>query len=340
MAIAVGQLYKYEGSRVLRQGSEFCNEFSQYDTSSLGRFAQDGKVSPAPFCMTLNKFTAAYNSSGEPTNFAAAVSYGPATADHSKSDTIKVNHPLRLEGDRVYLISHGYSPRITFTMPDGSVRTDTADFIPTDPGTLLSEGAFQELGKGTGNDLGIEALFAPNAVAQNGGPISSNSIVTSAGPAPVNPVLAVTIYTGDAGSTTHSVYSLDKTNLKQVGQANLALGQTVKLASGVSVTFDGYTQWAGLQVSHDPSQYYLLIAAASMVIGLIASLSIRRRRLWIRVAPGEFTDSGAPTVVTVGGLARSDSGNFSDEFAGWLERLRSCGPPVEPAREPVSAGKE
>ena len=341
IAIAVGQLYKYEGSRVLRSGAEFCNEFSQYDTSSLGRFAQDGKVSPAPFCMTLNQFTAAYNASGEPSNFAADVTYGPADNDHAKTDVIKVNHPLRLEGDRVYLISHGFSPQITFTMPDGSKHTDTADFVPTDPSTLLSEGAFQELGKpGADQDLGIEGLFAPTGVAQDGGPVVSNSIVTSSSPAPTNPVLAITIYTGDAGSTTHSVYSLDKTNLKQVGAANLSVGKTVTLASGVSVTFDGYTQWAGLQVSHDPSQYYLLVAAASMVIGLIGSLSVRRRRLWIKIAPASFTDNSSPTVVTVGGLARSDSGNFSEEFAGWFERLRACGPPPEPAREPVSAGKE
>jgi cytochrome c biogenesis protein len=340
IAIAVGRLYSYEGSRVLREGHAFCNQFSQYDTSRLGRFAQDGKVSPAPFCMTLNKFTADYTAAGEPSNFAAAVNYGPASADHAHSDTIKVNHPLRLQGDRVYLISHGFSPTITFTMPDGSTRTDTADFIPTDPATLLSEGAFQEQGKGIGNDLGIEGLFAPNGVAQGGGAITANSIVTSASPQPSNPVLAITIYAGDAGSTTHSVYSLDKTNLKQVGAANLAVGQTVKLASGVSVRFDGYSQWAGLQVSHDPSQTYLLVAAAAMVVGLIASLSVRRRRLWIKIAPASRTGEASPTVVTVGGLARSDSGNFTEEFAGWLERLKSCGPPIEPARERVPAGKE
>ena len=31
VAIAVGRLYSYEGSRVLREGHEFCNQFSQYD---------------------------------------------------------------------------------------------------------------------------------------------------------------------------------------------------------------------------------------------------------------------------------------------------------------------
>jgi cytochrome c biogenesis protein len=86
------------------------------------------------------------------------------------------------------------------------------------------------------------------------------------------------------------------------------------------------------------------------VIGLLASLGVRRRRVWLRIAapsaewrdglsgPGADDDRGSPTVVSVGGLARSDSGNFSTEFAGLLERLRVAGTPVE--RVPIGAGKD
>jgi hypothetical protein len=44
--------------------------------------------------------------------------------------------------------------------------------------------------------------------------------------------------------------------------------------------------------------------------------------------------------VTVGGLARSDSGNFTTEFAGLLERLRAAGPPVERVPTSIGAGKD
>ena len=334
IAIAVGRLYSYEGSRVVLPGRAhgFCNTFSQYDTSRLGRFAQQGYVTPAPFCLELNRFSAKYTAAGEPSAFDADVSYGPASDDDAKHDVIKVNHPLRIDGDRVYLISHGFAPTLTIRMPDGTTRTATEPFVPADPATLLSEGAFQELGKPDAKqDVGIEGLFAPDAVSQGGGPIAANSIVTSASPQPLDPMLAITVYTGDAGSTTHSVYSLDKTNLDKIGMVNLAPGETKSLPGGVTVTFDGYEQWAGLQVSHDPSQYYLLVAAASMVVGLIGSLFIRRRRLWLRAAPSVAGDSASPTVVTVGGLARSDSGNFTEEFNGLFERMRACAPPVEPA---------
>jgi cytochrome c biogenesis protein len=111
-----------------------------------------------------------------------------------------------------------------------------------------------------------------------------------------------------------------------------------------------------MQVSHDPTQGYLLIAAVAMVAGLIGSLGIRRRRLWLRLTPGALLaeapgptpgapptgviDLGSPTVVSVGGLARSDSGNFTTEFAALLERLRDAATVVEPGLLGAGAGKE
>ena len=67
---------------------------------------------------------------------------------------------------------------------------------------------------------------------------------------------------------------------------------------------------------------------------LFASLGIRRRRVWLRITPSQDPQDGSPTVVSVGGLARSDSGNFTTEFTGLLERLRSA---AAPAHEMIAA---
>jgi cytochrome c biogenesis protein len=138
------------------------------------------------------------------------------------------------------------------------------------------------------------------------------------------------------------VYSLDHSKMRRIGKANLHEGETLRLSGGVSVTFDGWKPWASFQVSHDPAQGYLLIAAVAMVVGLFGSLGVRRRRLWLRIAPGADANGSSPTVVTVGGLARSDSGHFPAEFAAVAERLRAAGPPVEPAAsaDVVGAGKD
>ncbi len=75
-----------------------------------------------------------------------------------------------------------------------------------------------------------------------------------------------------------------------------------------------------------------------MVIGLFGSLGVRRRRVWLRLTPSHEGDETSPTVVAVGGLARSDSGNFTTEFAALLERLRDAGRPAQ--EQLVPAGKE
>ncbi len=337
--IAVGRLYSYQGTVIVQEGQGFCNSTTSYDSWRPGRFASDGRVTPAPFCIDrLDRFTASYlPSTDEPSKFEADVTYSRGVSGAPEHARIEVNHPLRLEGDRVYLLSHGFAPRITVRMPDGSTRTDTASFVPTDPATLLSEGAFKEAARpGAGQDIGIEGFFAPTPVDQG------NGVIASASPVVRDPVLGVFVYRGtiNPNGSAQSVYSLDdKSKLTRIGAANLVAGQTTTLPGGVTVRFDGWVNWASLQVSHDPTQGWLVAVAAAMVLGLLGSLTVRRRRVWLRITPDPDRGPDAPTVVSVGGLARSDTGNFPGEFEELVRRLREAlPPPVD--RELSAAGKE
>jgi cytochrome c biogenesis protein len=53
------------------------------------------------------------------------------------------------------------------------------------------------------------------------------------------------------------------------------------------------------------------VFAVLILIGLGASLTIRRRRFWARLTPVE---GGARTVVEFGGLARTDRAGYGEEF--------------------------
>jgi cytochrome c biogenesis protein len=333
--IAVGRLYNYEGSRIVVEGADqgFCNTVSQYDTWKPGRFAAEGKVSPAPFCIDeMTSFVANYTATGEPTEFTANLRYRPSVDAAPRDATLQVNRPLRLEGDRVYLINHGFAPRVTVTMPDGSVQHDVQAFVPTDASTLLSEGAFKEQGRpGAKQDVGIAGLFAPTPQDTGDG------VITSISPQVKNPVLAIIVYLGDLNynGLPQSVYALDHSKMSEIGRANMTVGETKQFGHGVTVRFDGWVPWVSLQISHDPTQGWLLLAAGAMVLGLLASLGVRRRRLWLRVrAAGS---GGGLTVVDVGGLARSDTGNFTTEFAALLRRLQDA---AASGRDLVPAGKE
>lgn len=334
--IAIGRLYSYQGTEIVVQGNGFCNVPGLLDSWKPGRFAAEGKVLPPSFCVDqLTRFTATYSDTGEPTKFAADITYTPSKGGSQKSAHITVNHPLRLEGDRLYLIGHGFAPKITVRMPNGTVRHDTAAFIPTDAPTLFSEGAFKEQGGpvGTNRDVGISGFFAPTPV------LGTDGVVRSASPEVNAPVLGVFVYLGSLNTNgrPQSVYSLDTTKMTKIGAANLAVGQTQTFPNGVAVTFDGWSPWVSMQVSHDPAQGWLLLSASAMVIGLLGSLGVRRRRIWLRLTPSADGADGSPTVVSVGGLARSDSGHFPAEFAALFDRLRQA---VHPVAERVAAGKE
>jgi cytochrome c biogenesis protein len=333
--IAVGRLYNYQGAKIVRVGTGFCNSISNYDSWKPGRLAAEGKVGPAPFCITkLDRFVATYTAEGEASQFAAHIAYQRSLSAPIEHAVIKVNHPLRLEGDRVYLIGHGFSPKLTIHMPDGRVITDYANFAPQDPATLLAEGVYKELGPaGAKQDIGITGLFAPS-------PAPGPSGLTSMSPRVNHPAVDLQVWKGDLdpNGVAQSVYTLDTAHMSELGRAQLSVGQTKKFANGVSITFDGWTPWVSIQVSHDPAQGWLLWSAAAMVLGLLGSLGVRRRRVWLRLTPSPDGSGQSHTVVSVGGLARSDSGNFSTEFEALLERLRSAGKPVQ--EQLVPAGRE
>ena len=71
------------------------------------------------------------------------------------------------------------------------------------------------------------------------------------------------------------------------------------------------------RVSHDPAQVWVLGSAMTMMAGLLVSLVVRRRRIWVRVSPA----SPGTVEVELGGLARTDNSGWGDEFEKLTARL-------------------
>ena len=107
----------------------------------------------------------------------------------------------------------------------------------------------------------------------------------------------------------------------------------MRLQDGTVVRFDGAAPFVNLQVSHDPGQMWVLVSAITMMAGLLVSLLVRRRRVWVRLTP-----AGAPDTVNVelGGLARTDNSGWGDEFERLTARLMAGFETV--TRQPVVAG--
>ena len=336
--VASGALWGWKGSVLVTEGSTFCNTVQAYDQFSPGRQVRDGAL--PPFCVKLDKFRARYLPNGQPIAFTADVRYADGTAsedaDPNRAYRLKVNDPLRMSGANVYLINHGYAPILRYRDRYGTVFSDATPFLPQD-GYLTSEGAYilpdaNQNPKSTSRNHDVQmaftGFFLPTAPL-SGPPIQSTY------PAPERPAVTLLAYRGDTGLDSgipHSVYSVDQRQvasgaLKPVGTKLLQPGQTWTLDDGTQLTFVGYREWMSVQVSHDPGEWVVLPAAAVMVLGLIASLTVRRRRIWFRVAPIDperpARGSGR-TVITAGGLARTDADGYGEEFRRTVDAVAAA----------------
>jgi cytochrome c biogenesis protein len=126
---------------------------------------------------------------------------------------------------------------------------------------------------------------------------------------------------------------VDSGRLQRVARQNLKPGQEIKLDDGTVVHFDGVEQWASLQVSHDPTQMWVLVFSVLVIAGLGVSLRIKRRRLWLRATPESGATGTGRTVVELGGLARTDQAGYGEEFTKLAEELLAV--PSGVVREPA-----
>jgi cytochrome c biogenesis protein len=352
VGFAVGGLWGYKGGVIVVTKDSFANTLSQYDDFRAGTLFDPDKL--APFEFTVDDFDVTFiregREAGMAHEFSANLTYRTSPTAKERERTISVNHPLTLEGTDVFLISHGYAPHITVRNADGSTAfSGPVVFLPEDStfrsfGVVKVPDASQKSGS---TQLGFEGEFYPTygfVKGKNGGPFS-------AFPDAKNPAISMLAYRGDLGldgGEAQSVYALKKQSLTAIKKADgkplrldLALGSSERLPDGLgTVTFDGVSRYVKLQVSHTPGQKVALAGVVLALIGLLGSLFIRPRRIWVRARR-----EGGATVVEVAGLDRSSGGDLSAEIDALADALRPSGstpeePPQAPAVQAAPTGGE
>ncbi|WP_327067475.1 cytochrome c biogenesis protein ResB [Kitasatospora sp. NBC_01250] len=326
------------GSKLVVEGGGYTNTMTQLDNFTGSAFY--GPEDLDPFGFNLNNFTATYQTTGdqigEARDFTAHIQYWKgADPTKLKGGEIQVNQPLEIDGSKVFLIAHGYAPVIT--VRDGSgkvVYHDQVPFLPQDT-NLTSTGVIKvgDYGQKDGKkvQLGFQGFFLPTAPAN----FDANTGPRSLFPGPAAPTMVLTAYEGDLGTDSgqpQNIYQLDlshMTQLQQDGQpakVKMVPGQGWELPDGYgSITFDGYKQWANFSVSHRPGNSVALTGAVLAVLGLIGSLMVQRRRIWVRAVA---TPDGR-TLVELAGLARSESAKIAEELAELAVDLQDDAPALD-----------
>lgn len=307
VGFAVGGLFGYRGGVITVVGGQgFSNDLTQYDDFVPGSLFKGDDLEP--FSFTIKDFEVDWLTEGPRAGmarkFVSTLDYQETPDSEVKSYELKVNHPLTIGSTEVFLIGHGYAPVLTVRDGNGDVTSSGPTvFLPTDQ-TFQSFGVvkapFAEP-----KEIGLEGEFYPTFALGDGMPRSSFGDL-------INPLLSLSVYTGDLG-TGGSVYVLDKANAEQVmkkdGQPfrlDLREGDTVKLPDGLgSVTFEGIERWNKIQISRTPGKLVALTGVVLALVGLLGSLFIRPRRVWVRTRREE----NGETVVDLGALDRSNGGD-------------------------------
>ena len=335
--VAAGSLLGYRGTVIMTEGTGFSNEQSQYSDLTTGALAGPGRL--PPFSVDLQRFEASFflsgPSIGAADQFTGQVSVTDSPGAAARAATLRLNHPVAVDGAQISLLGNGYAPQITVRDAKGAVLYSAPTvFLPQDA-DYTSEGAVKIPDAG----LEIAGFFLPTAVT---------GVKDSVFPGPGNPQLRLIAYRGtySLGAGSGSVYVPDsdliatgvlKPVLTPTGQPmsfSLLPGGVFRLPDGTTVTFDGFKRWANVQVDSDPGATWVLGGAVAAVAGLCGSLFVRRRRWWVRAG----TDASGRNFVEVAGLDRNDSTDLSEEMAGLVEALHRTAPPDPPdAAGPGSA---
>ena len=315
VGMAVGHLFGWRGDVIIPEGQKFASSVSTYNTFSPGPWVDPSRI--PNFVLQVDRLQADFIRTpgptfGQPREFVAHTTFRSDPAAPSDKADISVNHPLAVDGSDVYLLGNGYTPVITVRDAKGDVLYHEATpFLPQDP-NYRSVGVVKVSSLPVGKQLGITGFFLPTAEPTfRNGPASIF-------PDALDPEVAMSVWEGTLfpGGTPQSVYTLNTEAMKQVTKPDgspvlvrLKPGQTYELPGGRgSITFDSVKRFAGLSVRHDPGEVIALVSAILTTGGLILALTIKRRRVFVRVRRGDGPD-GPATVVSIGGLSKdSDAG--------------------------------
>lgn len=338
VTVGLGGGFAHTGQRVMVEGTSFVNTLLDYSSMNRGRFVTDGDLTP--YRMTLDSFDVTYQpfgsaASGQAGDFSANVTVATPDAE-PRPESVRVNHPLDVAGDKIYLLGNGYAPTITVRDAQGTVvYTDPVPFLPQNNNTMTSLGVVK-VPDGLPQQLGMVGFFYPTAATLETGAL------TSVYPALINPTVTLNVYAGDLGiddGTPRSVYVLDPSDMTQltggdtgVDSIELTPGQTAQLPNGMgSVTFENeapagagdYSEsvkrYVSLQVHHDGSAVWVLVFALLALGGLLLALFVPRRRMWVKAVA-----DGGTVRLEYAGLARGEDPTLAaavDDLAASHARL-------------------
>jgi cytochrome c biogenesis protein len=314
VGLAYGKGYGYRGQAAIVEGQTWANARVAYDTFTPGRFFSPARL--APFQLRLDDFTNSFHDNNTPREFVSRLTAMDLDGHQTQSQRVAPNRPMTVDGVRIFQSDYGYVPVVRVLGKDGKELLAPQEVLTLrDPASEWSTGAV----KVTRADpqVGLElTMFTGLRTAPDcpgGAPFCNDPLL-------VRPVLVVLPYQGDLqADRAQSVFTLDRTRLEPLGDRPLllGLGQSGELANGFEVSFTGLKQYSVFTLARDPGVPIVAVAAALLLGGLIPSLYVTRRRIWVRATPA----GPGTTRVELAGLALQGKPAFDGELARLAQQM-------------------
>ena len=328
--MAYGSMTKYTGQKIIVEGEGFANNLVSYDSFTPGMYFDAEDLQP--FSLTLESFEAEFERQslthyGQPLDYTAVMQVRAGAGAEPEERILKVNHPIEVDGAKVYLVGNGYAPVVTVRDGNGDVAFQ-GPVVTRVTDQNYNSLAVLKVPDARPDQLGFVGQFMPAADDPTG-----SGVEISVDPELLNPALILNSYHGDLGldaGVPQNVYVLDTSTLTELnsrtnanGGIRLGLGETYELPEGKgSISFDGVRRYVGLDIHHDPGKWGVGFFALTALAGLAISLFTRRRRVWVRGR----TDPDGRTRVEYALLARGEEFGLREEHVALRETMEKMWP--------------
>ncbi|HWL91005.1 MAG TPA: cytochrome c biogenesis protein ResB, partial [Actinomycetota bacterium] len=310
LGVIVGKGTGFTGRAVVTEGETFVDALPNY----AGQ-VRTGRYFGGDFTgvgLQLLDFEDRYRRNGQPIDFVSRVRFLDREGRPTGTREIRVNHPAEVEGLRFFQEGFGWSPVVDvrldgqrlWSSPIEMARDDPPEGVPAT--AMPWRGAVKLTAPEPDVTITLELWPDFRAFANfqlTGEPTSMLG--------QFDPYIRYSVFTGEI--TDPALSTIDTAGLRRAGGGDLHAAGTstfeVPEAGELSLSFPELRQYSVFLVSRDVGIPVVLAAAILVLVGLIPSLYVSRRKVWIRAeaAPGG-------SLVKIGGFALQRKDAFEEEF--------------------------
>jgi cytochrome c biogenesis protein len=330
VGVIVGKGTGFTGRAVVTEGETWIDARANYDGQiRTGRYFAGSFTGLG---LELLDFDDSYRRNGIPIDFVSQVRFLDREGRPTATREIRVNHPAALGSLRVFQEGFGWAPVVTATLDGRAMWSSPIDMTRDDapegvPATALPwRGAIKLTAPDPDVMVTLE-LWSDYRAFLN--------LQLNGQPTPMlvqfDPYIRYSVYVGRIDDTSRLTF--DTTGLRRVGRGDLhAAGTGHLVVPGVgdlALAFPELRQYTVFLISKDIGIPVVLAAAILVLVGLLPSLYVSRRKVWIRA---ETAPGGA--LVKIGGFALQRKDSFEDEFDRIVRAVGGSGGAAPRPHEP------